>query len=498
MPHPVSRPRAIELLTPEAMAEADRRTIAGGRPGDVLMETAGAAVATRVRDLWDGGTIAVLCGPGNNGGDGFVAARRLAEWGFEVRLHLRGEPGALKGDAAGAAARWPGAVLALDAPTLDGVGLVVDALFGAGLTRALAPDVAAWVDATAAAVVPVVAVDLPSGVNGANGRVEGTAFAARETVTFARAKPGHFLLPGAAKRGHLTIADIGLDPVAVAAAHADEQAPLWCNLPPLWREARRGRAAGDHKYRRGHATVVAGALETGGAARLAARATLGGGAGLATVLCPPGALLTHASRLDAVMVRVLRDDDLGPWLDDDRRNAWLLGPGGGVGPQLRAKVEAVLARGRAAVLDADALTSFDGDLAGLAAAVRGPVVLTPHEGEAARLHPLSGDKLADARALATASGAVVLLKGFDTVVAAPDGRAAIAVNGCPALATAGAGDVLAGLVAAQLAQGLAPFDAAAVAVWMHNEAAWAQPHGLTADQLVGHVASAVAAVDAVM
>ncbi len=490
MPHPVTRPRALELLAPAAMGEADRRTIAGGVPGTTLMETAGAAVAARVRDLWDGGAVVVLAGPGNNGGDGFVAARVLAEWGFDVRLHLRGEVAALKGDAATAAARWDRPVRAVAEPELDGAGIVVDALFGAGLTRALPDDVARWADAVAAAELAVVAVDLPSGVNGANGRIEGAAFTAVETVTFARAKPGHFLLPGVDRRGGLTIVDIGLDPTALAAAHREAQPPVWCNLPALWADARPRPAAADHKYRRGHANVVAGTLETGGASAA--------GAGLVTVLSPPAAVATHGSRLDAVMVRALADDDVAAWLADDRRNAWLLGPGGGVGAALRAKVEAVLERGRAAVLDADALTSFADDTAGLAAAVRGPVVLTPHLGEAARLWSLSGDKLADARGLAAATGATVLLKGFDTVVAAPDGRAAIAVNGCAALATAGAGDVLAGMVTAHLAQGLAPFEAAAAAVWLHNEAARLRPHGLTADQLVGHVADAVAVLDAVV
>ncbi|MFP4360530.1 MAG: NAD(P)H-hydrate dehydratase [Alphaproteobacteria bacterium] len=498
MPHPVPRPRPIELLTPAAMGEADRRTIAGGRAGIVLMEAAGAAVAARVRDLWDGGSVVVLCGPGNNGGDGFVAARRLAEWGFEVRLHLRGEAQALAGDARLAAERWARPVRPFAEPALAGAGIVVDALFGAGLTRPLAADVAAWVEACAAAGVRVVAVDLPSGVNGANGRIEGHAFDAFETVTFARAKPGHVLLPGALKRGHLTIADIGLDPTALAHAHRAAQAPLWCNLPGLWAAACKRPVPGDHKYRRGHANIVAGPLENGGAARLAATAALAAGAGLVSLLCPPGAVLTHTARLDAVMVRALAGDDLAPWLADERRNAWLLGPGGGVGAALRAKVEAVLARPRAAVLDADAITSFAGDVKGLARAIRGPVVLTPHAGEAARLCSLTGDKLADARGLAAATGAVVLLKGFDTVVAAPDGRAAIAVNGCPALATAGAGDVLAGVVTAQLAQGLDPFDGAALAVWLHNAAAAMQPHGLTADQLVGHLAPAVAALDAVV
>ena len=258
------RPTAIELLTPAAMAEADRRTIAGGTPGGTLMERAGGAVAGRARDLWDGGAIAVLCGPGNNGGDGFVAARRLAEWGFDVRLHLRGERDRLAGDAARAADRWPGPIRPFGAPELDGVGLVVDALFGAGLTRALADDAASWAEATKAAGVPVLAVDLPSGVNGANGRIEGTAFASVETVTFPRPKPGHVLLPGADARGHLTLVDIGLDPTAVADAHRHQQPPTWCNAPGLWAAARRRPEASDHKYRRGHATVVAGGIATGG------------------------------------------------------------------------------------------------------------------------------------------------------------------------------------------------------------------------------------------
>ncbi len=486
------RPAALELLTPAAMGLADRLTIASGIPGTTLMERAGAAVAGRVRDLWDGGDVLVLAGPGNNGGDGFVAARLLAGWGFGVRLALLGDRHALQGDAAIAAAAWHAPVEPLGTPHLGGVGIVVDALFGAGLSRPLPGTAASWAQATGTERRPVVAVDLPSGVNGATGSVVGdAAFAAVETVTFGRAKPGHFLLPGAERCGRLVVADIGLDATAVARAHAEAGPPTWRNAPALWAGSTEPFRPGGHKYRYGHAHVVAGDIAHGGAARLAARAALIGGAGLVTLLAPADALAAHAAHLEAVMVRPLGDRDLAEWLADDRRNAWLLGPGGGVGAALRARAEAVLETGRPTVLDADALTSFVSAPEAIAARAKGPVVLTPHAGEAARLRPASGDKLADARALAAASNAVVVLKGFDSVVAAPDGRATIAVNGCPALASAGTGDVLAGLVLARLARGEPAFEGACAAVWMHNEAAWRDPRGLTAERLLAQLHAAV-------
>ena len=223
----------LELLDPAAMAMADRLTIDGGTSGLELMERAGLAVAGRVRDRWDGGRIMVLCGPGNNGGDGFVAARRLREWGFAVDVRLLGARAKLKGDAAAAAAAWPDTVAALGEPDLAGVGLVIDALFGAGLGRDVPAEVARWADTCATAGIEVVAVDLPSGVAGGSGAVLGAAFQAVETVTFGRAKPGHLLLPGVARCGRLTIADIGLDPAALARAHAEGQEPVWRNRPAL-------------------------------------------------------------------------------------------------------------------------------------------------------------------------------------------------------------------------------------------------------------------------
>ncbi len=475
-----------ELLTPEAMGAADRWTIEGGTPGIDLMERAGAAVAGRARDRWDGGRIVVLCGPGNNGGDGFVAARRLSGWGFEVDLLLRGERECLVGDAAEAAAAWKGIVKPLGPPSLAGAGLVVDAVFGAGLARPLPEDVAAWAEAAAAEDVPVLAVDLPSGVDGSTGAVRGSASHGVETVTFARAKPAHHLLPGARRCGRLVIADIGLAEEAVGRAHMEAQQPLWRNLPALWQGLVEPRGAADHKYRRGHVTVVAGGIETGGAGRLSARAALAAGAGLVTLATPRAALAVHASQLEAVMVRAF-DDTLDALLADERRNVWVLGPGAGVGQGTRQHVEALLAAGRATVLDADALTTFADDTRSLRAAIRGPIVLTPHDGEARRLLPGDDDKLSHAQRLAAATGAIVVHKGFDSVIAAPDGSAAIAVNGCPALATAGTGDVLTGVIAAQLAQGLPARDAAAAGVWLHNQAAWSAPESLTAERLVGQL-----------
>ncbi|MEO1092340.1 MAG: NAD(P)H-hydrate dehydratase [Pseudomonadota bacterium] len=488
MPQPlIPADAALQLLTPEEMGRVDRATIAAGTPGSVLMERAGRALAERVRDRWDGGRIVVLAGPGNNGGDGFVAARWLAGWGFAVELALLGERTALRGDAALAAAAWSGPVGSLTRPVLDGVGIVVDALFGAGFRGALTDDAAAWAMATADAAVPVVAADLPSGVDGATGTVSGASFLARESVTFGRAKPGHFLLPGAARAGAVSVVDIGLDPAAIAAAADAEPGPMWRNRPTSWRDRLPRRRADAHKYAFGHVVVVAGDVSHGGAGRLAARSALAAGAGLVTLACPSPAVSVNAARLDAVMVRGVDDGDLEPLLEDRRRNVWVLGPGAGVGPRLREQVATVLGAGRTAVLDADALTSFADGLDELGHLIDAACVLTPHAGEAARLATPTGDKVADARFLAARTGAVVVLKGFDSVIAAPDGAVRIADNGCAALATAGSGDVLAGLIAGLLAGGMAAFDAAAAAVWLHNAAGAAAQRALTADDLPGLV-----------
>jgi hydroxyethylthiazole kinase-like uncharacterized protein yjeF len=479
-----------ELLTTAEMAEADRHAIAGGTPGSALMANAGRAVADAVLTHHPAAhRILVVAGPGNNGGDGFVAARCLAEGGRAVRVLLAGDRARLKGDAADAASRWQGETDAAEPSRIAGADLIVDALFGAGLDRPVEGLARAMIEAVNAAGVPIVAVDLPSGINGSTGAVMGCAVRAARTVTFFRRKPGHLLLPGRQHCGPVEVADIGI-PEAVLAAICPR---TFVNEPALWGGAFPVPRIDGHKYTRGHAVVVSGGVSFTGAARLAARGALRAGAGLVTIASPREALAVNAAASLAVMVRPVDGArELADLLSDRRRNAVVLGPGGGVGAPMRAMVLSALDGERAAVLDADALTSFSEDPAPLAAALgtrTGATVLTPHEGEFARLFNSfkkvseKESKLHRARAATEAVRAIVLLKGPDTVVAAPDGRAAIAGNAPPWLATAGAGDVLAGMVAGLLAQGMPGFEAAAAAVWLLGEAAGRFGPGLISEDI---------------
>jgi NAD(P)H-hydrate epimerase len=480
------------LLPPAEMGEADRLTIAGGVPGIVLMENAGRAVADAVARRWRRRPLAVLCGPGNNGGDGFVAARILAERGWPVRLALLGERVALTGDAALAAARWAGPVEPFGAAGLDDAALVIDALFGAGLARPIEGIAAEIIAELVKRRLPVVAVDVPSGVDGGSGDVRGIAPRAALTVTFFRRKPGHLLLPGRGYCGETLVAQIGIP----AAVLDDIRPSVAANHPDWWLEGfPRPRPEG-HKYSRGHALVAGGAVMTG-AARMAACAALRLGAGLVTVAAPAAALPVYAATLTGVIIQP--EDGLDGFrrlLADQRRNAALIGPGAGVMPETRDKTLAILAAGKRAVLDADALTVFAEDPAALFAAVGSDCVMTPHEGEFARLFDTAGSKLERARRAAQRGGAVVLLKGNDTVVAAPDGRAAINENAPPDLATAGSGDVLAGMVLALLAQGMHAFEAAAAAVWLHADAGGRVGAGLVAEDVIEALPAALAALKA--
>ena len=470
---------------------ADRAAIALGIPGTALMEAAGAAVADRISARWTPRPVAALCGPGNNGGDGFVAARLLAERGWPVSLALLGPRRALKGDAAAAARRWPGPVAPLSPAALDGAALAVDAVFGAGLDRPVDGAARAALEALAAAALPSVAVDVPSGVSGDSGAVLGAAAPAALTVTFFRRKPGHLLMPGRALAGEVQVADIGIPDGVLA-----EIAPrTWENGPALWRAALRRPALDGHKYDRGHAVVAGGAAMTG-AARLAARAAFRVGAGLVSVVCPPEAAPVHAADLASfLVVPASAPAELGRYAARRRGDAVLVGPGAGTGARTRLLVRAAARAAKPLVLDADALTAFAGDRAALVDAISGlPALLTPHEGEFARLFDAGGAKTDRARAAAASSGAAVLLKGADTVVAAPDGRAAINANAPPTLATAGSGDVLAGLAVGLMAQGLAPFEAGCAAAWIHGAAAGRFGPGLVADDLPGLVPPVLAAL----
>lgn len=499
----------LDLLTNDQMSRADRAAIATGIASQTLMENAGRAVAEQVMAMVKPGSrVSVLCGPGNNGGDGFVAARHLKRASYDVRLHLIGEKSALKGDAADAARRWDGPVRAMDPDALQSMHLVIDALFGAGLSRPPDGVAAAMIEAINMSGLPVLAVDVPSGLDGTTGQAPGPVVRATRTVTFFRKKPAHLLLPGRAFCGEVILADIGI-PSSVLTG--DLAIATFENAPELWTKTLPHPRLDAHKYARGHALVVSGPAFHSGAARLGARGALRAGAGLVTVASPPSALPENAAHLTAIMIAPCESAAaLTRLLEDKRKNAILIGPGAGIGPETAEWTAAALRSGAAVVLDADALTSFAetkrGDensvgfgftsaLTSVAARpaslfdiirerTERPVVLTPHEGEFARLFPdSSGSKLERARASAQQAGAIVILKGADTVIASHDGRAVINANAPPWLATAGSGDVLAGIVTGLLAQRMPAFDAACAAVWMHGDAAHRFGRGLIAEDL---------------
>jgi len=371
---------------------------------------------------------------------------------------------------------WRHPVEPLEIGVLEDAALVVDALFGSGLRRPLSGEIPRILEA--AAGLPLVAVDVPSGLLGDTGESLGAVPAAM-TVTFTRKKPGHVLLPGRELCGETVVADIG------TTAGLLERIPLetWENDPALWRGDLPQLRTSGNKYSRGHA-LLWGGYPTSGAARMAARAAARAGAGLTTIAVAPEALPIYAAALTSIMVRAAATPaDLDELLADKRFNALLIGPGAGVDAATRARALAMLATRRAVLLDADAISAFAQDRRTLFAAVDGPCVLTPHDGEFARLFDASGDKLARSRAAARASGAVIVLKGADTVIAAPDGRAVINSNAPATLATAGSGDVLGGMILGLLAQGMDAFAAAAAGVWLHGAAASDFGPGLLAEDL---------------
>ncbi|MBA7468359.1 MAG: NAD(P)H-hydrate dehydratase [Bradyrhizobium icense] len=480
----------MEILTTSEMERADRLTIASGTPGFALMMSAGQAVAEAAMDLAEEGPIVVVAGRGNNGGDGFVAAAELAARGREVSVVLLCERDSLQGDAASAARGWKYPVLPFNPQALGKPALIIDALFGAGLNRPVKGEPYEMIEAINGNGAPVLAVDLPSGVNGTTGLVMGVAVRATATVTFFRRKPAHLLLPGRMHCGRVQVADIG-----IARGVLDEIKPqTFENEPDSWQAAFPVPRTDGHKYARGHAVVVSGEIASTGAARLAARGALRAGAGLVTVASPREALAVNAAALTAVMVKgVDTPVEFGEFLSDRRFNACVIGPGAGIGDRTRDFVHTALSAQKHLVLDADALTSFAEEPNRLFESIKASadthVVLTPHEGEFPRLFSdLSNknpgrSKLERARDAAQRAGAVVLVKGADTVVAAPDGRATIASNAPAWLATAGAGDVLAGIIAGLLAQGVDAFEAASIGVWMHGEGAREAGPGLIAEDL---------------
>ena len=449
-----------DLLTPAEMAQADAHAVATGTPVATLMERAGWAVAQATRARLRPCRVLVACGPGNKGGDGYVAARLLAREGWPVSIAASAPP---RGDAAPAAASWHGPIVPFHPDQAARADLVIDALFGAGLTRPIGPDITVFL----AAARRIAAIDVPSGLDGATGQPLGQVTPAEQTITFHRRKPGHLLLPGRSLCGELVLADIGIPP-------GTPPVRTWRNTPALWARPRPGLS--DHKYTRGHVTILGGAAMCG-AARLSAGAARRIGAGMLTIAAPPEAASIYRAGDPGVIVETLPLEHL---LADPRRTVWVAGPGLGI-EAARAALPTLLAAGRQTVIDADALTAC----AGNPEALRGATILTPHAGEFARVFgPPGPDRLAAVREAAARTGAVVLLKGADTIIAAPDGRAAINDNAPPFLATAGAGDVLAGLIAGLLAQGMPPWEAACAATWLHGDAARRAGPYLIAEDLI--------------
>ena len=478
----------LELLTAEEMNRAEKLAAEAGVSTLTMMENAGRATAEEVvRRFPRGSRVAVLCGPGNNGGDGFVAARYLRERGYHVRLALHGKRDELGRDPKEMARRWDEGIEPLSLQFLEGAQIVVDALYGTGLRDTITGLPAQIIEEVTARALPVVSIDVPSGIDATEGTVHGVAFKAASTVTFFRRKTGHVLLPGRLYCGDVRAADIGIPPTVL-----EDIAPgSFVNDPDFWLRFFPKLKVEAHKYDRGHALVVSGPMERTGAARLAARSALRAGAGLVTVATSKSAFYINAAQLTAIMVEPYEGPQgLSEVLSDSRITSALIGPGAGTDPEVKDLVASVLGSPATAVVDAEGLTAFSEAPGELFDQIKNRLpaltIITPHEGEFARVFPDLAEepsKLERARRAAELSGAVIVLKGPDTVVAHPGGLAAINENAPPWLATAGSGDSLAGLIAGLAAQGMAAFDAAAAAVWVHAELATAFGPGLIAEDL---------------
>lgn len=488
----------IELLTPKQMGAADRHTIDAGTPGITLMDAAGAAVVDCVGEQFqDAEKLLIVCGTGNNGGDGFVAARLLHEQGLLAQILICGDPSKIAGDAALAYEALDKTCLLDRVPDTEGYDLIIDALIGAGLEREVTGAFADIIQVINAADCPVLAVDLPSGIDGRTGKAMGAAVEATATVTFFRYKPGHILLPGRSYCGSQHLYQIGIEEPALIASGVEAH----LNTPDLWEDALPVPGLAGHKYNRGHTLVVSGPPHATGAARLVAGAALRAGSGLVTLATSSEALPINAAHLTAIMLKVTDSvDDIAHLLKDRRFNCLALGPGLEPDEQTRSLTLKLLSFCRQTILDAGALTAFSETPELLFAAIGSATqetILTPHTGEFVRLfheHAVHASKIDRAKSAARQSGAVIVLKGPDTVIASPDGRAAVSDNGPPWLATAGSGDVLAGVVAGLAAQGMPAFEAACAAVWLHGDAARRTGPGLISTDLDEGLRQSIAAI----
>lgn len=487
------------------MLAADARAKQHGKNSYDLMRAAGLAVAAEVVKRYSSPqAVVVVAGPGNNGGDGAIAAEALAGHGYQVSMVRYGADKVKQSDAqrAFSACKQPGfevddAINEEVAALIAGADILIDALLGAGLSREPTGVLAALIHAMNASRAAVLAVDLPSGVNGNAHTASACTIQADLTVTFFRLKIAHVLMPVKALCGEVVLVQIGLDEQELAG----EELLCELNEPELWRSSLFPPGPTDYKYSRGHVLVRGGDEQSSGAARLTAQTALNCGAGAVTVSCPQSALPVYAAHLTAVMLRVHHDElDFARMLSDRRINTVALGPGNGVGELTRRFVVTSVQAGKCCVLDADALTSFS-DAPSLLfhalAEAHNTAILTPHQGEFERLFPelaakTGQSRLHQAASAAKLSQAVVVLKGSDTVIASPDGQSRINTNAPPWLATAGSGDVLCGVIASLVAMGMPAYNAACAGVYLHAQAANQLRFPMTAEQLCVQVPDVIA------
>ncbi|MEP3419814.1 MAG: NAD(P)H-hydrate dehydratase [Lentilitoribacter sp.] len=476
-----------ELLTPEQMSTADALMIKSGIVGIELMKCAGAFVFDVLRQHFPNAkTVLVVAGVGNNGGDGFILAELLKKNGYDVAVTIIGDDTKIAGDARLAFDTISQGIQLIKNPDLEVYDLIVDGIFGAGLKREVKGDFADIIHAINASATDVLAIDLPSGINGQTGQVSGCAIKAQATATFFRYKPGHVLFPGRELSGKVYLGQFGITQKVLGQISPR----LNLNTPALWQDHYPILKATGHKYSRGHALSVSGGLDKSGAARLMAKAALRMGAGLVTIACPSETMSAHAARTDAIMLTKMdNEDELSNILDDKRINAVCVGPGLDPNEQTRSFVKIILNTDKSVVLDAGALSAFSdkpSTLCGLIRTRSSPTILTPHDGEFERLFPeliSTQDKVKRTKVASETSSATVVLKGPDTVIAKSSDNAAITNNAPPWLATAGSGDVLCGLIAALLAQGMPEFEAACTGVWFHGEAGTQAGPGIISSEL---------------
>lgn len=473
----------FEILTSAEMKQADLAAIESGTPAMTLIRSAAAGLAQVIRSNMPAGRVLFLCGKGNNGADGFIAAEMLRAKGWNIRVACLVKPKELKEDATRCAKAFNGEIESLNSNlSVHSTDLVIDAIFGTGFEGELPPELVILFDKIRSKKIPVIAVDVPSGMNATTGDIaEGTLKPAM-TVVFCRKKIAHVLQPARSFCGRQQLVAVPIADTDIAALGTQ----TFENDPALWLNDFPFPQAQMHKYDRGHVVVYGGADRTG-AACLAAYAAQRSGTGVVSITAPSAdAGLVYKLYRASMMVDTWQTaDEFKALLRDERKNTVLIGPGAGTDEKTKGAVLVALDFNKTLVLDADALTAFKDDPAALFKKLSPRHILTPHEGEFARLFgDLPGSKLERARAAAKTAHAIVILKGSDTVIAAPDGTAVINTNAPPILAIAGAGDVLAGLVAGFAAQGMSSFMASIAGVWLHGAAAKSHGAGLTAEDII--------------